>query len=56
MRFAPEAEWGANAGLHVARARLETVKAQFPSITYSDLWSLAGTTAIEEMGGPEMNW
>lgn len=56
MRFAPEAEWGANAGLDVARAKLEPIKARFPGITYADLWSLAGTTAIEEMGGPDMNW
>lgn len=56
MRYEPEANWGANAGLHIARARLEPIKAKFPGITYSDLWSLAGTVAIEEMGGPKMNW
>ena len=56
MRFHPEAAWGANAGLDVARAKLEPIKAQFPGITYADLWSLAGTTAIEEMGGPDMKW
>lgn len=55
MRFKEEGGWGANAGLDKARARLEAVKTQFPGITYSDLWSLAGTVAIEEMGGPEMS-
>mmetsp|Transcript_6347 Transcript_6347/g.7998 ORF Transcript_6347/g.7998 Transcript_6347/m.7998 type:complete len:433 (-) Transcript_6347:1379-2677(-) len=56
MRFSPESAWDANAGLHVARAKLEPIKAKFPGITYSDLWSLAGTVAIEEMGGPTFKW
>jgi cytochrome c peroxidase len=38
MRFAPEANHGANAGLEHARNRLEIVKKKFPEITYSDLW------------------
>lgn len=38
MRFAPEADHGANAGLNVARDKLQTVKDKFPQITYSDLW------------------
>lgn len=33
MRFAPESEHGANAGLGVARDALEHVKALFPNIT-----------------------
>mmetsp|Transcript_11830 Transcript_11830/g.13635 ORF Transcript_11830/g.13635 Transcript_11830/m.13635 type:complete len:436 (+) Transcript_11830:127-1434(+) len=56
MRFAPESEWGANAGLDVARAKLEPIKAKFPGVSYSDLWSFAGTVAIEEMGGPTFKW
>jgi cytochrome c peroxidase len=56
MRYANEGSWGANAGLDVARARLEPIKARFPNLTYSDLWSFAGTVAIEEMGGPEFKW
>jgi len=56
MRYKEEAGWGANAGLDKARARLEPVKANFPEVTYSDLWSFAGTVAIEEMGGPKLNW
>mmetsp|Transcript_14897 Transcript_14897/g.24251 ORF Transcript_14897/g.24251 Transcript_14897/m.24251 type:complete len:349 (-) Transcript_14897:1510-2556(-) len=54
MRFSPESDWGANAGLGLARARLEPIKAKFPGISYSDLWALAGNTAIEEMGGPSL--
>ncbi len=56
MRFAPEANHGANAGLEVARAKLEEVKKQFPKITYSDLWTLAGVCAVQEMGGPQVAW
>lgn len=56
MRFTPESAWGANAGLHHARARLESVKKEFPLVSYADLYSFAGTVAIEEMGGPKCNW
>lgn len=56
MRFAPESGHGANAGLAAARDLLEPIKAQFPGITYSDLWSLAGVCAIQEMGGPVIPW
>ncbi|KAH0239323.1 putative cytochrome c peroxidase Ccp1, partial [Aureobasidium melanogenum] len=42
MRFPPEGDHGANAGLHAARDFLEPVKKEFPWITYSDLWTLAG--------------
>lgn len=56
MRFAPESDIGANAGLKVARELLEPIKAKFPWISYADLWTLAGATAIEEMGGPVVPW
>ncbi len=52
MRFAPEGEHGANSGLKNARDFLEPIKAQFPWITYSDLWTLAAVCAVQEMGGP----
>jgi cytochrome c peroxidase len=52
MRFAPEGDHGANAGLKAARDFLEPVKATFPWITYSDLWILGGVVAIQEMQGP----
>ncbi|KAG9236494.1 mitochondrial putative cytochrome c peroxidase [Amylocarpus encephaloides] len=52
MRFAPEGDHGANAGLVAARDFLEPVKAKYPWITYSDLWILAGVCAIQEMQGP----
>ena len=50
MRY-KEGEYGANAGLKVARDLLEPIKAKFPWISYADLWTLAGVTSIEEMGG-----
>ncbi|KAL2154855.1 hypothetical protein VTH82DRAFT_3531 [Thermothelomyces myriococcoides] len=54
MRFSPEADHGANAGLKVARDFLEPVKQKFPWISYSDLWILGGVCAIQEMLGPQI--
>ncbi|PLN82686.1 putative cytochrome c peroxidase Ccp1 [Aspergillus taichungensis] len=56
MRFAPESDHGANAGLKHARDFLEPIKAQFPWISYSDLWTLAGACAVQELGGPTIPW
>lgn len=55
MRFSPECNWGANAGLKVARDFLEPFKRKY-NISYGDLWTLAGVTAIEGMGGPTIPW
>jgi len=56
MRFEPESLHGANNGLNIARALLEKVKAEFPWISYGDLWTLAGVAAIQEMAGPKIPW
>ena len=56
MRFSPESDHGANAGLGLARNRLEKIKQQYPELSYGDLWTLAGVVAIEEMGGPKIKW
>ncbi|KAI5838954.1 heme peroxidase [Morchella snyderi] len=56
MRFAPESDHGANAGLRTARDVLEKVKDKHPWISYSDLWTLAAVAAIQEMGGPKIPW
>jgi len=56
MRYNPEKSDGANAGLDVARSWLEPIKAKHPGISYADLWTLAGVTAIEFMGGPKIEW
>jgi len=56
MRFVPESSDGANAGLEYARSFLEPIKKRFPQISYADLWILAGSVAIEEMGGPKVGF
>jgi cytochrome c peroxidase len=56
MRFEPESLHGANNGLDVARALLEKIKAEFPWISYGDLWTLGGVAAVQEMGGPKIPW
>lgn len=56
MRFAPERDHDANAGLTLAQTFLEPIHEQFPWITYSDLWTLAAACAIQEMGGPDIPW
>lgn len=56
MRYYQEATDEANNGLECARMFLEPVKAQFPWITYADLWTLAGAVALEELGGPHIDW
>lgn len=56
MRFAPEANHGANAGLIHARKFMDDIKAKHPWITYSDLWTLGGVVAVQELGGPKVPW
>ncbi|KAG0151284.1 hypothetical protein CROQUDRAFT_651514 [Cronartium quercuum f. sp. fusiforme G11] len=58
MRFAPESDHGANAGLGVARDLLEAIYKKYgpKGLTYSDLWTLAGVVAIQEIGGPKILW
>ncbi|KAF9073649.1 heme peroxidase [Rhodocollybia butyracea] len=56
MRFSPESEHGANAGLNVARDLMEKVKQEFPWISYGDLWTLGGVAAVQEMAGPKVPW
>ena len=38
------------------RAFLEPIKAKHSWISYADLWTLAGVTAIEAMNGPKIPW
>lgn len=56
MRFSPESNHGANAGLGTARDLLEPIKKKYPDCTYADLYTLAGGVAIEAMGGPKIAW
>jgi cytochrome c peroxidase len=56
MRYSPEKDYGNNAGLDVARNALEPVKAKFPDLSYADLYTYAGVVAIEEAGGPKIEY
>jgi cytochrome c peroxidase len=56
MRFSPECDWKSNSGLHIARNFLEPFKQKHPSLSYSDLWTLASVVAIESMDGPTIRW
>lgn len=56
IRHKPEKDWGANAGLGVARDALEPIKTKYPEISYADLYTLAGVVAVEEAGGPEIKF
>lgn len=56
MRYQPEAGFGANAGLGVARTFLEQVKKNHPNISFADLWTLSAVVAVEYMGGPAIPW
>ncbi|KAI9893626.1 MAG: heme peroxidase [Vezdaea aestivalis] len=56
MRFSPEGDHGANSGLKAARDFMEPVKEAYPWITYSDLWTLGGVCALQEMQGPSIPW
>ena len=55
MRFSPEKDWGANAGLGGARAFMEPI-AKRNGMSMADAWTLAGVAAIENMGGPAIPW
>jgi len=50
IRFKEELAHGGNAGLDKLVAKLEPVKSKFPSVSYADLYTLAGATAIEAAG------
>lgn len=45
-----------NDGLQIAIAALNTVKTDFPCITYADLWTLSAAVATKVMGGPQVRW
>jgi len=56
MRFCPESEHGANAGLGAARELLEPIYEKYgdAGITHADLYIFSGNVAIEAMGGPAL--
>ncbi|CAM9575050.1 unnamed protein product [Scytosiphon promiscuus] len=52
IRFEPEINHGANAGLANALQLLQPIKDKHPEVGWADLIQLASATAIEEAGGP----
>jgi len=56
IRFSPERDHGANAGLTNAMRLLEPLKSKYPGVSYGDLYTLAGVVAVEEMAGPSVKW
>lgn len=56
MRYSPESEHGANAGLDKARQLLAQLTWEYPSLSTADLWAFAGCVAIASMGGPKVDF
>ena len=52
IRFEPEINHGANAGLAGAVKLLEPVKEKFPAVSYADLFQMASARGIALAGGP----
>ncbi|AQZ18764.1 CCP1 (YKR066C) [Zygosaccharomyces parabailii] len=46
----------ANAGLQNASRFLEPIHKEFPWLSYGDLYTLGGVTALQEMQGPKIPW
>jgi L-ascorbate peroxidase len=55
IRFSPEIEHGANAGLSGAVKLLEPVKEAFPDVSYADIFQMASARAIALAGGPRID-
>jgi len=54
IRFDPEMNMGANAGLSKAKGYLEPIKAKYPKVSWADLIQMASAMAIECAGGPKI--
>jgi len=54
IRFSPEITMGANNGLDKAVKFLEPFKADYPLVSYADLYQMAAAVGIEHAGGPKI--
>lgn len=54
IRFDPEIQHGANAGLQSAHNLLLPIKEAFPSVSFADLYQMASARAIETASGPSL--
>ncbi|GLT43257.1 hypothetical protein SLA2020_374980 [Shorea laevis] len=54
MKYPAELAHGANNGPDIALRLLESLKEQFPMLSYADFYQLAGVVAVEVTGGPEV--
>jgi L-ascorbate peroxidase len=55
IRFEPEINHGANAGLVNAIKLLEPVKKEYPDVSYADIFQMASARAVETACGPKLN-
>ncbi|EED91466.1 ascorbate peroxidase, partial [Thalassiosira pseudonana CCMP1335] len=55
IRFEPEINHGANAGLAGAVKLLEPVKEAFPEVSYADIFQMASARSIELAAGPKID-
>jgi L-ascorbate peroxidase len=55
IRFSPEINHGANAGLAGAAKLLEPVKEANPNVSYADIYQMASARSIELAGGPKID-
>eukprot|EP00579_Thalassiosira_antarctica_P005061 CAMPEP_0201881976 /NCGR_PEP_ID=MMETSP0902-20130614/12727_1 /ASSEMBLY_ACC=CAM_ASM_000551 /TAXON_ID=420261 /ORGANISM="Thalassiosira antarctica, Strain CCMP982" /LENGTH=331 /DNA_ID=CAMNT_0048410313 /DNA_START=27 /DNA_END=1022 /DNA_ORIENTATION=- len=55
IRFDPEINHGANAGLAGAVKLLEPVKEAFPDVSYADIYQMASARGIALAGGPKID-
>ena len=55
IRFEPEINHGANAGLAGAVKLLEPVKEAFPEVSYADIFQMASARSIELASGPKID-
>uniref|UniRef100_A0A7S2V2W5 Plant heme peroxidase family profile domain-containing protein n=1 Tax=Fibrocapsa japonica TaxID=94617 RepID=A0A7S2V2W5_9STRA len=54
IRFSPEIEHGANAGLTTAIKLLTPIKNKFPNVSWADLMQMASAAGVELAGGPKI--